>query len=441
MTEIAFNPVIYIVVVVLCLVISAFFSSGETALLRISSHQIQEDLKKKVFPAVAAVKELLQSLSKLLITLLMGNTIVNILATAAASAVCVYYFGNEAGVVIATVAMTILVLLFGELLPKAVAAKRPKQVAYFLALPLYFFHKILSPLHYLFEKIIDPIVDKLAGGADQEHRQAYDSILMLARQMKEQTRRLTDHGSALPIIGSTARAAETTAEEIMVPKIEIFACEYNIKASELLTRMLQERYTRVPIYKDNLDNFLGLIHLKDLITHVQQGREDIAPILKPILKIPERRLIFSILAEMQKAFIHVAIVKDQYGGTRGLLTQEDILEEMVGEIRDEFDKDELMSIQKIGEHTYSVLGRVPVHDFNRETGLHIASEKGDTLGGIVFNSVGRAPRLGDVATIGDYQVSVSDLSGNRITRVIVNLKAASEVISNSPNPAILPTKD
>lgn len=422
MNEIAFNPVFYFVVILVCLILSAFFSSSETALLRISSHQIQEDLKKKIFPAVAAVKELLLSLSKLLITLLMGNTIVNILATAAASAVCVYYFGNEAGIIVATITMTILILLFGELLPKAIAAKRPKQIAYFVALPLYFFHKILTPLHFLFEKIIDPIVDKLAGSANQEHRQAYDSILMLARQMKEQTRRLTDQGSALPIIGSTARAAETTAEEIMIPKIEIFACESTIKATELLAKVMQERYTRVPIYKDNLDNFLGLIHLKDLITLVQQGREDIQPILKPILKIPERRLIFSILAEMQKAFIHVAIVKDQYGGTRGLITQEDILEEMVGEIRDEFDKDELMSIQKIGENTYSVLGRVPAHDFNRETGLQIHSEKGDTLGGLVFNTLGRAPRLGDIALIGEYEISVSDLSGNRITRVIVNHK-------------------
>ena len=417
----AFNPLVYFIIILLCLVISAFFSSSETALLRISSHQIQEDLKKKLYPAVAAVKELIQSLSRLLVTLLMGNTIVNILATAAASAVCVYYFGNKTGVIVATIAMTILVLIFGELLPKAIAAKSPKKVAYFVALPLYFFHKILSPFHLLFEKMIDPIVNKLVGGSpNQEHRQAYDSILMLARQMKEQTRRLTDHGSALPIIGSTARAAETTAEEIMIPKIEIVAADYKIKANDLLDRMLHERYTRVPIYKDNLDNILGLIHLKDLILHVKLGREDIQPILKPILRIPERRLIFSVLAEMQKAFMHVAIVKDQFGGTRGLLTQEDILEEIVGEIRDEFDKDELMSIQKIDERSYSVLGRTPVQDFNRETGWQVKSEKGDTLGGLVFNSLGRAPKLADRVYIGEYDIAVSDLSGNRITRVLVS---------------------
>lgn len=415
------DVIFYLIVVFVGIIAAAFFSAAETALLRLSSHQIQEDIKKHLGPAVAAVKELLRSLSRLLVTILLGSTIVSIFATAAASALCVHYFGNEHGVLISGIIMTVLVLLFGELLPKAIAAKSPKKVSYIVALPLYFMHKILIPIHLLFERLIDPIVNKIVGGSSEEN-QAYDTILMLARQMKAQSRQIGHQGSALPIIGSTARAAEMTAGEIMIPRVEIFAAESTTKASELLDRMLKEHYTRVPVYQKSLDQVLGIVHIKDLIIQLRNQNEDIQSIIKPVLRIPERRLIFSILAEMQKGFTHVAIVKDQHGNTLGLLTQEDILEEIVGEIRDEFDKEELNMIQKIGDHSYIVLGRTLVHDFNVQTGWAVKSQKGDSMGGLVFNILGRAPRLGDNVTIGEYEISVSDVSGSRITRVYIRKK-------------------
>ncbi|MCB1197026.1 MAG: HlyC/CorC family transporter [Deltaproteobacteria bacterium] len=415
------NVVIYIIVIVVCIVLSGFFSSSETALLRISQHDVDDDIKEHVRPSVAAVKELIRNTSRLLVTILLGNNIVNILATSTSAALFVHYFGAEKGVLYATVVMTVLILLLSEIIPKAIAAKHPKRLSYFVSMPLYILHKTLTPFHWLFETLIDPLISKLLGTPSQKNVRTYDSILMLARQVHDDASipNTNQDGTALPIIGSTARAAEMTAEEIMVPRAEIFAVDAHITSQELMDRMMNERYTRVPVYVEDLDKITGLIHLKDLIRITSKHEEDITRIIKPILQIPERRPILSILAEMQRSFVHVAIVKDEFGITQGLLTQEDILEEIVGEIRDEFDKDELQSIQQISEHTYMVLGRIPVHDFNRQTGWNIETEKGDTFSGLVFNSLGHQPRLGDKVSLGEYELSVSDLSGSRITHVHV----------------------
>lgn len=413
------DMLIYIVIIVICIILSAFFSGSETALLRISSHEVDEDVKEHVRPTVAAVKELIRNTSRFLITILLGNNVVNILATSSAAVLFVHYFGNERGVIISTVVMTVLILLLSEIIPKAIAARNPKQIAYFFALPLYMLHLLLTPIHWLFEKLIDPILIKVFKSPTQDHIRSYDSILMMAKQIRENTSpHIHGESTALPIIGSTARAAEMTAEDIMIPRAEIFACPKSISTKKLMEQMMDERYTRVPIFDPDLDHVVGLIHLKDLIRVIGKGTQEINSIIKPILRVPERRPILSILAEMQRSFVHVAIVKDEFGTTQGLLTQEDILEEIVGEIRDEFDKDELQSIQKVTDNTYTVLGKTSIHDFNRETGWDIeVDEISETFGGLVFNSLGHAPRLGDKINVGDYEVTVRDLSGNRIAYV------------------------
>jgi|GEM_PF-1000687 len=420
----------YIIVVVVCIILSGFFSSSETALLRVSEHDVDDDIKEHVRPTVAAVKELISNTSRLLITILLGNNVVNILATSAAAALFIHYFGKERGVLYSTVSMTVVILFCSEIIPKSLAAKNPKKLSYFVAMPLYILHKILTPVHWLFEKLIDPLISKILGAPSHNNIKAYDSILMMARQVSED-----DHGessqenTALPIIGSTARAADMTAEEIMIPRAEIFATPANITADQLMDQMMNERYTRVPVFEEDLDKVIGLIHLKDLIRLVNNKKKNqaIKPIIKPILRIPERKPILSILAEMQRGFVHVAIVKDEFGTTQGLLTQEDILEEIVGEIRDEFDRDELQSIQKIDDGSYMVLGRIPIHDFNRQTSWDIEAEKGDTFSGLVFNALGHQPRLGDKVTIEGYELRVNDLSGSRITHVhVINLNATDD---------------
>ncbi len=154
-------------------------------------------------------------------------------------------------------------------------------------------------------------------------------------------------------------------QDIMVQRTQIEAYPATIAPAELLEEMLDGRYTRVPVYDESIDRVLGLVHLKDVIKLVRSEGKDLGAILKPVLRVPERKPILRLLADMQRAFCHVALVKDEFGVTLGLVTQEDILEEIVGEIRDEFDSEELFSINKLGDGSYEVLGRVSVLDFNR----------------------------------------------------------------------------
>jgi putative hemolysin len=405
----------YLVVLAVCLVLSAFFSGSETALLRLRSHDIEKEVETSRGPTAIAVRDLVSSTSRLLVTILLGNNVVNILAASVASALTVAFLGPEIGILVSTVLMTLVVLVMCEVLPKAVAAAHPVGVSRIVGLPLYLLHQLLRPVHVFFDTIVDPAVRRVAGGAEQAPHTA-EEVLRLARQVGE------NHGEGTPlaIIGATSKAAEMKVEEIMVPRTEIVAFPVDIEPARLLEEMLEERYTRVPIYQSDIDHVLGIAHLKDVIKleRGENGR-DVRSIVKPVLRVPERKSILPLLTDMQRAFCHVAMVKDEFGVTLGMVTQEDILEEIVGEIRDEFDREELETIQRLEDGSWQALGRTKVLDFNRETGWTVPSEPGDTLGGLVFNTLGRAPRKYEAVRVPGYEIVVIDVSGSRIARVRV----------------------
>lgn len=403
----------FVLILLACLVLSGFFSSSETALLRLHGPELERDIKAARGPAALIVRELLKSTSRLLVTILFGNNVANLLGAAVASALAVRYLGEKAGIFVATVVMTFVVLLFGEVLPKAVAAQHPRRVAYAVALPLYLLHQLLRPLHLLYDRFVEPLVKSIAGASEGPPMSSSEEIMRLARRVAGEH----PSGSPLAIIGAAAGAAEMTVSEIMVPRTEIVAFPVETDPSELLDKVLEERYTRVPIYEGSIDRIVGVVHLKELVELLRRQGSDIRPLLKPVLQVPERKPILRLLADMQRAFAHVAIVKDEFGVTLGMVTQEDILEELVGEIRDEFDREELLTIRKLDDNTYLALGRVKVLDFNRETGWQVSGERGDTLAGLVFNTLGRAPRKGEKVHVPGYEMMATDMSGSRITQV------------------------
>lgn len=413
---------LYLLLILGCLILSAFFSGSETALLRLRGHELEGD-EESLGPAVAgpAARELLKSTSRLLVTILLGNNVVNILGAAVASALAVYMLGPEAGIAAATIVMTVLILILCEVLPKAVAASHPRRIAYAVSLPLYVLHQVLRPLHVLFDRVIEPVVRRVAGRESAEGLASPEDVLRLARMAKEGE----PEGSPLAIIGATAGAADRTVEEIMTPRTEVVAFPHDIGPAALLEAVLDERYTRVPIYRDSIDTILGVVHLKDLVKLARgENGGDLHAILKPVLRVPARKKILQLLKDMQGAFVHLAVVKDEFGVTLGIATQEDVLEELVGEIRDEFDREELLTIRRLPDGSYRSLGRIKVLDFNRQSGWDVPAEPGDTLSGLVFNHLGRSPRRGDLVRVPGYALSVADISGTRITEVRVEQAAA-----------------
>ncbi len=410
-----------------CLAASAFFSGSETALFRLRSHDLEAEGKESAGPADVAVRDLTSSTSRLLITILLGNNVVNILGASVASGLAIHLLGAELGIPVATLVMTLLVLVGCEILPKAVAARHPRGVSRVVGLPLYIFHQILRPVHSLFDRAIEPLVRRVTGGAESDQALGSEEVLRLAREALDD---VEDAGSPLAIIGATSNAAEMDVSEIMVPRTEIEAYPTDTPVSELIEKMLEGRYTRVPIYEDSIDHVLGVIHLKDLMKLARANGKELFGILKPVLRVPERKPILRLLTEMQRAFCHVALVKDEFGVTQGLVTQEDILEEIVGEIRDEFDSEELLTIRRLRDGSHEVLGRVKVLDFNRETGWQVPAEKGDTIGGLIFNTLERAPRKGESVRLPGYRLECTDVSGSRITRVRIVEDRADEAVED-----------
>lgn len=410
------SVVTYLLVILACLALSAFFSGSETALLRMRSHEVDDEIEENGGPSSVATRDLLSSTSRLLVTILLGNNIVNILGASAAAALSIQYFGPELGIPISTAIMTVLVLVFCEVFPKALAASHPRGVTRAVALPLYILHQVVRPIHALFDRVIEPVVRRITGGSQADHSLSSEEVLRLARAALDGQ----EEGTPMAIIGATSAAAEMTCNEIMVPRTEIVAFPFDTPPAELLEQMLDDRYTRVPIFESSIDDVLGVAHLKDLIKFVRGDSQDFISILKPVLRVPERKPILRLLTDMQRAFCHVALVKDEFGVTQGLVTQEDILEEIVGEIRDEFDSEELLTIRKLGDGSYEVLGRVSVLDFNRESGWTIPAERGDTIGGLIFNTLGRAPRKGEVVSVPGYDLHCVDVSGSRITRARIS---------------------
>ena len=407
--------VVAVVLIVACLIASAFFSSSETALFRLREHDLEEEVESGHGPSAVAVRDLMSSTSRLLVTILLGNNVVNILGASVASALAVRLLGVELGITVATFAMTVLVLIASEIIPKAVAARHPLGVTRVVGLPLYLLHQLLRPVHALFDRVLEPLVARITGGRGSDQALSSEEVLRLARMAREGE----EQGSPLAIIGATSAAAEMDVTEIMAPRTEIVAYSVDISPEELLEKLLDERYTRVPVYNETIDDVLGIVHMKDVVKLVKTNGGDLHGILKPILRVPERKPILRLLAEMQRSFCHMALVKDEFGTTLGLVTQEDILEEIVGEIRDEFDFEELLTVRKLPGNSFEVLGRVSVLDFNRQSGLELPSEKGDTMGGLFFNTLERSPRRGDKVLVGGYELTCADLSGSRITRIRV----------------------
>ena len=409
------ESVTYLLILLVCLVGSAFFSGSETALLRIPRADLDEDVKRPSGPSVLAARELLHSVQRLLVTVLLGNNIVNILGASVASMLAVRYLGDSWGIVVATVVMTVVTFLFGEVMPKAFAASHPKRVAYLVALPLYILHQLLRPLHILYDRVIDPFIERLAGGPDTAPQMSsVEELMRLARGAEAQT---STGDRPIGIIAAAARAVDMTIADIMVPRTEVVAFSVDTPPGELLKGVLEEGYTRVPIYEATIDRVLGVAHLKDLVELVRDSKADLRRILRPVLQVPERKRILELLTDMQNAFVHFAIVKDEFGVTLGIATQEDILEELVGEIRDEFDRDELLTIRQVAPGRYQALGRVKVRDFNRQTGWKVPAESSDTLAGLVFNTLGRTPRRGESIHLPGYEIVVADLSRNRVSQV------------------------
>lgn len=393
-------------------VLSAFFSGSETAFMSVNRIKIKEKVQRGDEHA-DRVDKLLQNQTKLLTTILIGNNLVNIAASSIATALAIELFGSK-GVGIATGVVTLLILIFGEITPKSLGNNRSIDFAKAAALPLFYLEKILAPFIYLFTKVVNLFVkDK--------------SLISSAFLSEEEIRRFVEVSHREGVIKETEQEMiqsvfdfdDTLVKEIMVPRIDIVCIEKDASLEDLINLGVDKGHSRIPVYEESIDNIIGLIYIKDLLELLVKKKNDvqIKEFVKPIYFIPEGKPINQLLSEMKERKEHMAVVVDEYGGTAGLITIEDLLEEIVGDIQDEFDL-EKSYIEVIDDNKLLLDGRVDIEELNKYLDKPLAeSDDYETVSGLVLYYLNRLPIQGERLELEDITFIVESIIDNRIRKI------------------------
>lgn len=398
-----------IIVLILC---SAFFSATETAytslnVIKVKSLSVKDEKFKKVL-------KLYESYDKLLTTILIGNNIVNI--TASSLSVVLFTKLIKSGVdptLVSTVVVTVTVLLFGEITPKFVSKSRPEKMAAFTYPVIKFCTYIFYPINLILSgyKIVISKIFKL-----KEEDQITDEQLITIVNEAEEDGTLKQDESVL--IKSAIEFDDLEVKDILVPRINVVAVDKDAPLSEIKKTFDGERYSRLPVYNDNIDSVIGMIHEKDFYRNYQKQGFSIKDIMQDVVFVVEHTKISVLLKKLQAKKIHMAIVLDEYGGTLGIVTMEDIIEELVGEIYDEYDED-VNEIKRLNDNTYLVACSSNLDDFFEKLGIDIGEDEFDanTVGGWVSERLGELPTVGKKFTYKNLSVEVTKSTRKRVIEI------------------------
>jgi len=398
----------------LLLVMSALFSSSETALLSITKVEIKQ-LKDRGNTRAYTLEKLLKHPNNVLTTILIGNNLVNIAASALATSIAIDYFKSQ-GVGIATGIMTFLILVFGEITPKTFASQNAEKVAIRIAKPLQMLGIVFYPIIKILN-FISMIIIRIMGGE-------FNRGMPFVTEEEIKTMVYVGHEEGLleeeetEMIESIFAFDDTLVEEVMVPRIDMVCLQEDATVEEAINLVLEKGFSRIPVYKDSIDNITGIVYAKDLLAFVKKDKTDITvnKLMREPYFIPETKKVNNLLRELQSQKIHMAIVLDEYGGTAGLVTIEDLLEEIVGDILDEYDKDEeLIKVEDDG--SVIVDARVNLDEINELLDTNFPDDQFDSVGGFVFDALGHIPEEGESIEFEDYVITVIKVNNKRITKV------------------------
>ena len=417
-----------VLIIIFCVLFSGYFSATETAFSSLNRIRVK-NLAEKGDKKAKLVLDLLENFDSLLSTILIGNNIVNIACASVATLLFVRLLGEEQGPSVATLVITIVVLIFGEVTPKSIAKENPEKFAMFAAPFLNLLMIILTPFNFLFiqwKKLVSRIFH-----TETEHSITEEELLTIVEEA-EQEGRIDEQESSL--IRSAIEFSEQEAIDILTPRIDIVGVPYDATKEEIAAVFTDTNYSRLPVYKETMDHIVGIIYQKDFYNVVYDKGGNIESIIRPALYITESKKIGELLQELQHKKSHIAIVLDEYGGTTGIVTLEDILEELVGEIWDEHDE-VINEIEKVSETEYIVHGSTNLEDLfealdmGRKIDEEVEEMEVVTVSGWVMEEVlERIPSKGDVGTWQNLEVTVLEMDENRVEKIklVINEEAASE---------------
>ena len=397
---------------------SALFSSMETAFSTVNKIRLKHQAANGSKKAERALK-IAENFDKALTTILVGNNIVNILSSALGTVIFTELFG-AAGVAVATAVMTILVLIFGEIMPKSFAKQHAESCALAFSGLLGAIMWLLTPISAIFAQL-QKAMAKLSKSEDAPNF-TEDELKYIINEIEDQGV-LEEQESEL--VKSALEFDETTIEQILVPRVKVVAIERSDDPDEIMEIFIRDRYTRLPVYDKSIDNIVGLINEKDFfaLKFRSDGKPiNIEDIIQKALYVSEMKLISEVLYEMQRTKIHMAIVKDQYGGTSGIVTMEDIIEELVGEIYDETDE-VVHNVVEVAEHMYDVQADLSIGDMLEELELpeNLIETDSNTVGGWVMELFGRIPETGATEKSGIFTVTILESDEQSVSKVGIKI--------------------
>ncbi|MBT8260437.1 MAG: gliding motility-associated protein GldE [Bacteroidia bacterium] len=415
--------VLGIILFLALLLCSALISGSEVALFSLSQTEINRELDEKS-NSIEIVSNLLQNPQKLLATILVANNFINI-----GIVILFAYLGDtifgaihptwlkfvlEVGVV------TFLILLFGEILPKVYASRNNVKFSKFMAMPLNVLDKLITPVSMPMQSLTKAINNKLRG---QKTNISVDQLSQALELTSEEDTTKEEH----KILQGIVSFGNTDTRQVMQPRIDLFALDKTLKYSEIIPEIIKKGYSRIPVFEDNVDHVIGILYVKDLLPYINEKEYNWTSLLREPFFVPENKKLDDLMVEFQEKKVHLAVVVDEYGGTSGIVSLEDIIEEIVGDISDEFDDDQLI-YSKLDEDNFVFEGKTNLKDFYRIIKLDddevFENNKGEseTIAGFVLEISGSFPRINSKIKFENYVFKIESIDSKRIKRIKVTIK-------------------
>ena len=407
------SDVTQLIILIILLILSAFFSSAETALTTVNKIRIRS-LADEGNKRAKSVLKVSDDSGKMLSAILIGNNIVNLSAASLTTSLA-YSFGGSM-VAIASGILTVLILLFGEITPKTTATIHSEKMSLLYAPVIHFFMKVMTPFIFVINGLSTVVLLLLRVDAKAKDTAMTETELRTIVEVSHEDGVI--ESDEREMINNVFDLGDAKAKDVMVPRVHVTFADINSTYAELIEIFREDKFTRLPIFEDTTDNVVGTINMKDLLLYDNTKEFNIRDILREAYFTYEYKSISELLVEMRQASFNIAIVLDEYGETAGLITLEDILEEIVGEIHDEYDENEEDFIQEISDREYIVEGSINLDDLNDRLDLNLSSEEYDSLGGFIIEYLDRLPEKGDsITTEEGIRMVVETLDKNRIESV------------------------
>ncbi len=414
------GSLIQVVTLVVLLIGSGFFSASETALMSLSKIKIRH-MEEDGVKGAKLVSSLLEDSNRLLTSILIGNNIVNIAATSITTSLFTTTLGLGAqGVAMATALMTVLVLIFGEITPKTISSNTPEKVSLVVSKPIKFFMIILKPIVIVFN-VITKVIFKLLGVADHGVRP-----FITEEELKTMVNVSHEEGlleiEEREIINNVFEFGDMQAKEAMVQRLDIIAIDIEDSYEEIIDLFKTEKLSRMPIYEETIDDIVGILNIKDIIflTDEEISNFDIRKYIREPFFTYEFKKITQLLEEMKKDKSQMAIVVDEYGGTAGLITIEDLVEVIVGDIEDEYDEEE-EEIEVINSEEFLVDGSTKISDVNEVLNINLESEEFDSIGGYIIGYIKHIPDENELIEVDGVRFNIESVDKNRIKKIRIML--------------------